>query len=236
MVAGLCTILDFMLYNTLISNFIDGFNGFTDKEINLIESGAYLQNVDAGAILHEDGSACSKVYFVVKGRIRLYRILPDGKEITLYRVRENEMCLFSMSCILNNSPLDAIAYVEKTAELLVFPENVIMTLVDQNKEFRNFLFRRLLKSLSEVMYLVEELTFHSMNQRLARYLLLQVQENKKQHMKVNITHEQIALELGTAREVISRLLKEFEMESIVSLSRGMILVKNESMLKNLADV
>lgn len=225
-----------MPYNTLVHNFIEDFKGFTEKEIEMIENGAYLQSVDAGVTLHSSGSSCSSVYFVVKGRIRLYRTLPNGKEITLYRIRENEMCLFSMSCILDHMPLDAIAYVEKPTELLVFPEDVIMTLMDQNKEFRNFLFRRVLKSLSEVMYLVEELTFQNMNQRLARYLIMQSQENKKYPMKIKNTHEEIALELGTAREVISRLLKEFEMESIVTLSRGMIYIKNEKMLKKLADM
>jgi len=225
-----------MPYNTLVRNFIDDFNGFTDTDINLIERGAYLQSVNSGSILHNNGSACTNVYFVVKGRIRLYRVLPNGKEITLYRIRENEMCLFSMACILEHEPLDAIAYVEKPTELLVFPENVIMTLMDQNREFRNFLFKRLLKSLSEVMYLVEELTFQNMNQRLARYLILQIQENKNLNLKIKNTHDQIALELGTAREVISRLLKELEMESIVLLSRGMIHIKNMEMLKKLADV
>lgn len=225
-----------MPYNTLIHDFIDDFNGFTEKEITLIETHAYLQTVNAGVTLHRMENACSNVYFVVTGRIRLYRTLPNGREITLYRIGEREMCLFSMSCIFDDMPLDAIAVVERPTELLVLPDSVVMTLLDGNKDFRNFLFRRIIKSLSEMMYLVEELTFQNMNQRLARYLIMHSHNSKKHPLRIKNTHEEIALELGTAREVINRLLKEFELESIVSLSRGLIDIKNESMLKKIADM
>lgn len=227
-----------MPYNTLINNFIKDFDGFKPSEIEMIEHSAYLQHAKVGTVLLDSSKSCSQVYFVVKGRIRLYRILPDGKEITLYRIRENEICLFSLSCILDHVPLDAIAHVETETELLVLPENVVMALMDQNRAFRNFLFKRLLEALSEVMFLVEELTFQSMNQRLARYLLSHMADHHTHHRShyncVRITHERIAQELGTAREVVSRLLKEFESELILELSRGRISVIDTDKLKKIA--
>lgn len=206
----------------MLKTFLKQFNYFDTLDANglaRLEKEAYISKVPQNTSFMETGNICSSVYFIIEGRMRVYKILPDGKEITLYRIGPGEMCLFSMKCLLNQSPLDIFADVESPSQLLVVPEETFVALMAQNPTFQRNIMGRLLGALSDVLLLLEEVTFHSMNKRLANHLLLQVHPSQ---MTLKQTHESIASELGTAREVVSRLLKEFEKQEILELSRGKI--------------
>lgn len=226
-----------MPINTLLKGYLKDFKGFTNKETELINEKSYFKSMKKESTMIGCGSVCSEVYFLIRGKIRVYKILPDGKEITLYRIQDGEMCLFTISQILDHEPFDAIATVEQDSEVLVMPDKVFLNLLDSNSNFRNYIFKRLIDSLSEVMLLVEELTFKNMNKRVAKFILDVLPNNTKQSFDnciLRTTHEKIASELGTAREVVSRLLKEFESQGIIKLSRGRIEILDIDMLKNIS--
>lgn len=224
-----------MPVNTLLKGYLKGFSGFTEEESLLIDQESYFTEMKKNEKMLGCGDVCTNVYFLIKGKIRVYKILPDGKEITLYRVMDGEMCLFSIGHILDHDAFDAIATIEVDSEFLVMPQDTFMELMGKNESFRNYILKRLISSLSEVMLLVEELTFKNMNKRIAKFLLEQIQNpnNEMVAKTIKMTHEMIAYELGTAREVVSRLLKEFESLGIVKLSRGKIMIKQLQDLKNI---
>lgn len=205
------------------------------EERNMLLENAFEVLYPAGKLLVESGALCSHVYVVLDGLIRLYKLSEEGREITYYRVGSGETCLFTMGCMLEHQPFDAMAQIEKDSRLLAVPGYLFENLMNTNPSFRNHIIRRLLETITDLMMLTEEVTFHSMNRRLAAFLLNhrhQQQEEEEEDTLV-ITHESISQELGTAREVVSRMLKEFEKKDLLFLSRGKIRLKNVAGLKDL---
>ncbi len=186
----------------------------------------------AGTLLMDGAGTCQDVYFLLEGSIRLTRLSPDGREITLYRVAPGEMCLFTLGCLLDGEPLDAVAQVEQPSRLIVFPGAAFKVLFSRSPSFRQYVLIRMFTALTDLMMLTEEVAFHSMSRRLADHLLQLSGETGHSHL--HTTHEQIALELGTAREVISRLLKEMEKRQLVRLARGTVTLLNQQELKKIA--
>lgn len=206
----------------------------TSEEKELLFSSAFEITYNPDKILVEDGSICQNIYFVIDGLIRIYKLTPDGRELTLYRIGPGEMCLFTMGCIMEQEAFKAIAKIEKKTRLLAVPGDVFKSIMTQNITFQNFMFKKVLTALTELMVLIEEVTFHSINKRVASFLLHESSLHNSKHLKT--THEAMAQELGTAREVISRMLKEFEKNDLVSLSRGKITLINEKKLKVIAEL
>lgn len=192
---------------------------------------AYEVSYPAGKILAENKTLCENVYVVLDGLIRVYKLSEEGREITYYRVESGEVCLFTMGCILEHNPLDAIVLIEKESRVLAIPDYLFQQFMDSNPKFRNYIIRRLLTTITDLMMLTEEVTFHGVNQRLANFLISMSQLQSK--TTINITHETISQELGTAREVVSRMLKEFERKGLLELFRGKILLKDIEKLKSM---
>ncbi len=188
-------------------------------------------SINSGTTLMEHGELCNNVIIVLKGRIRVYRISQEGKEITLYRIGGGETCILSMGCVMDHDPLDAVAYVEEPTDLLAIPANLFNEILDKCPHFRKYLFKMLLKALSDVMMLTEEITFHGVNKRIASYLINKSSETRS--MILYVTHETIARELGTAREVVSRMIKEFSSHGILEVSRGKIKILESSSLEEI---
>ena len=185
----------------------------------------------AGKLMEESGTVCEHVYVVLNGLIRVFKLSDEGREITYYRVGSGETCLFSIGCMLEHQPFDAIAQIEKDTRLLAVPGYLFEDLMNANPRFRNYIIRRLLGTVTDLMMLTEEVTFHSINRRLAAFLL-----SGSRHQggdTLTITHEVISQELGTAREVVSRMLKEFEKKDLLALSRGKIRIVDVEGLESL---
>ena len=203
----------------------------SDGERKLLLESAFEARYPAGKFLVESGSLCENVYVVLEGLIRIYKLSEEGREITFYRVGSGETCLFTMGCILEHQPFDAMAEIEKPARLLAIPSYVFERLMNDNPTFRNHIIQRLLATITDLMMLTEEVTFHSMNRRLVAFLLNE--SSQQASRQLTITHEAISQELGTAREVMSRMLKEFEKKGLLALSRGRILIKDMAALESL---
>ncbi len=206
---------------------------FDKDERDLFLKYSYITNYPKGKTLIESSAVCQNVYFVIDGIIRVYKMTEDGKEITLYRVGPGSACLFTLGCIVNKASFEkeALAEVEKDVKLIAIPGDIFKSLMLKNQKFLDYILGKFLTTITDLMILTEEITFHHINQRLANHLLSNMTDNK-----IQTTHEKIANDLGTAREVVSRMLEEFQKSDLVSLSRGKIEIINISKLKQIASM
>ncbi len=182
-------------------------------------------------VLARDGGECSFLPFVLTGTLRIYKGSEGGREITLYRIERGESCILSATCILNGGSFPAIAEAEGETEVLLVPAKLLTEHVDSNPDWRRFLFGLYAKRLDEVLSLVDEVAFHHMDARLAAYLLRNASGRPS---SVGRTHVQIADELGTSREVVTRILRDFEGDGMITTSRGSIQILDPGTLKERA--
>lgn len=201
-----------------------------------IAQAATVVHLESGAYFLREGDSCEHFAILVSGRMRVFKLGERGHEITLYQVGAGEACPLNVSCILSDSPVPAMARVEEDVEAIVIPAPTFRRWMAQHESLRTFVYQTFAARLTEVMSLVEEVAFRRMDQRLARRLHDLLGHDVVPRGSVEITHAELAADLGTAREVVSRLLKEFERLGAITLSRGRIAVKNAALLRELASV
>ncbi len=194
---------------------------------------ASVVRLEAGAYFLREGDSCAQFAIVATGRMRVFKLGETGHEITLYHVGPGEVCPLNVSCILSDRPVPAMAQVEEDVEAILLPSATFRRWIAEHEALRTFVFRMFSTRLIEVMSLVEEVSFRRMDQRLARCLEGYFSQEMGSIGSVDITHAEIAADLGTAREVVSRLLKEFERLGAISLSRGRITLRDAEMLREL---
>ena len=180
---------------------------------------------------YREGDACGQFALVGTGSIRVFKVGETGREITLYHVRDGEACLINMLCVLLGRPAMACAVTEKQVDAVIVPGGAAREWVDTDSTIRSFVLEAMGQRLVDVMTLVEEVAFRRMDDRLARLLL----QRFVRFRVIPATHEDIAAELGTAREVISRLLKEFARQGAIGIARGQIELRDEQVLHDLAN-
>jgi CRP/FNR family transcriptional regulator len=162
------------------------------------------------------GDACENYLLVTSGSVRVFARSESGREILLYRVTSGNSCVLTTSCLLGNDSYPAEGVTETDVEALAIPINQFKQALAESREFRDFVFTSFGERLSKLITLVEQISFDRLDLRLARVLL----EKQRSGQPLNLTHQTLATELGTAREVISRQLKEFEHRGLIKLSRG----------------
>lgn len=182
--------------------------------------------VPAGKVICLERKACPHLPIVLHGMARVYKANEEGKELTLYRIEAGESCILTTSCILNDIVFPANAVAVSDVDALVVPASEVVAWMDTYPDWRRYIFGLISERLSAVIELVEEVAFQRMDTRLSSY----IREATKESPVLNKTHEMIATDLGTSREVISRLLKDLENKGIVELSRGHLKVMNAEKL------
>jgi len=188
-----------------------------------------LLQVPAGTVLFRDGDFCQGYVFVLNGSVRVQKMDPEGREIVLYRVEDGQTCMLTTSCLLGGRPYPAEGVAEEDTELaLLAPSKFDTLLVDAS--FRRIVLLMISERIADLMALIEDVAFGRMDVRLARRLL----ELDNGSGELHLTHQQLATELGTAREVVSRLLKDFERRGLARLRRGVVLLVNPDALHDLA--
>jgi CRP/FNR family transcriptional regulator len=193
-----------------------------------VVSGAKCISIQRGSLVFENNSPCQAFPLLLNGTIRVFSIGGNGRELLLYRVRPGELCILSSSCLLGNVDYPASGIAETDLSVVMLHHQLFNTLIEQHQPFRIFVFSLFSKRLSELMRLVEEVAFLKLNQRLASLLV-------EKGDRIHITHQQLANELGSIREIISRLLERFEEQGLVSLSREHIRVIDANSLRKLAN-
>ena len=185
--------------------------------IETILSTSSHQSFSCKSQLYLEGDKCPGIAFLLSGEIRVYKIGETGREITLYDIFPGETCILNASCILShqNYPANAMGLIEGT--MLYLPESVFQTLMANHQEMRTFIFSLFSRRYHEIIELIEEVTFGKLGDRLEDYLI-----EKAENDELRTTHQYIANDLGTSREVVSRLLKDFERQGKIILSRNHI--------------
>jgi CRP/FNR family transcriptional regulator len=191
-------------------------------------------HLDPGAFFYREGDTCSHFALVGSGDLRVARTSKTGREITLYHVRRAETCLVNIVCAVLDRPAPAFAQAETRVHALLIPAPRLRKWMNTHETLRNHVFETVSERLLDVMALVEEVAFGRMEQRLAAYLLSGFGLANNGPRELAFTHEEIALELGSAREVISRLLKSFERRGVLRLSRGRVELMDRALLEHLA--
>jgi CRP/FNR family transcriptional regulator len=197
---------------------LDTLNSSLRKE--MLE-GVRAMRFPAGQVLFSAGQGCQGLPLVMGGRIKVQMTGVSGHSIVLYRLEADDICTLSIGCLMTGRAYKAEAVVEEEAQALMIPRSVFERLMDQSVGFRLGIMESYGRRLDDLMLLVEEVAFRRMDQRLEEWLLVRAARGP-----VIITHQELAVELGTAREVVSRLLKELERRNMVRLARGKIEVTN----------
>ena len=205
------------------------WNKLNEQERALLKNSVYEKNIEAGTLV-KSGGDCLGLMLVKSGQLRAYVQSDDGKEVTLYRLLSRDMCLFSASCMMKNIQFDVSISAEKDTSVWVIPLDVYENLMKNSAIVANYTNELMSARFTDVMWLIEQIMWKSFDKRLAEFLVEEraVEESDE----LNITHEQIARHLGTAREVVTRMLKYFQMEGMVTLERGVVkIISRDKLLK-----
>ncbi len=205
--------------------------GIDDKAWLTAMQKAQTVTVPQGAVLFRDGDACSNYVLVVDGAIRVQKIDVQGHEIVLYRVEDGQTCMLTTSCLLGGQAYPAEGIAESEVSLVLLPMDAFDNALSQSTAFRRFVMAQIGRRIGDLMALVEDVAFGRMDERLARLI---TRRALKTGTEISCTHQELAFELGTAREVVSRLLKDFEHNGWLKLQRGKVLITSLEELQELA--
>jgi len=218
-----------------ISNTLTWLTQFPDltaldsHAIELLTKYARIVEAPVGTFGYREGDSCGVYVMRLAGRSRVYKMSSSGREILLYRVVAGETCVITTTCLLGNSNYPASTVVEEAIRDVIIPAGAFNQLMIDSKVFRTFVMTNYGALISDLIVLLDEVAFHSLDARLAKVLL---DANSTQ---ITRTHQQIADELGTAREVVSRQLKRLEIKGTVSLGRGQVKIINRDALVKLSN-
>ncbi len=186
-----------------------------------------------GEILHNGSDDCTGLILIISGRLRAFTISEDGREITMYRLFERDICLFSASCIMNSIQFDITIAAEKNTEVLVIPSEIYKSIMEVSAPLANYTNEIMASRFSDVMWLIDQVMWKSFDKRLADFLLNEMSIEGTSTLK--ITHETIGNHLGNPREVVTRMLKYFVNEGLILLSRGTIEIIDKDGLEKIID-
>ena len=192
------------------------------------QAGAFLARIPSGKDVFVEGDLPDAIALLISGVVRVYKIGETGREITLYRFGHGESCILTANAILSSKSFPAIATVEEDAEAVMIPADVFRDWVKHYDLWREFFFDLLSDRLSTVMAVVDEVAFQRMDRRVAALLLSESEIQKP----IRVTHQEIAAELGSSREVISRILEDFARTGLIETGRGTIEVINHEELES----
>ena len=202
----------------------------SDADREYICRNSYSVTYPKGKIVH-NGSECSGVIFVRRGSLRLYMMSDEGKEITLYRLHKGELCMLSASCVLDAITVEVFVDAEQDSQCCVVSGPAFAAVAQRNPDIRIFALETAVSRFSDVMWVMQQVLFMSMDKRLA--IFLSDESARTGSDTIGLTHGQIARYMGSAREVVSRMLKYFAGEGIVRVSRGGVTILDKKRLREL---
>lgn len=202
-----------------------------DAEKELLKNSIEPAHHKAGEDIHAGSNDCVGILLVKSGELRAYMLSEDGREITLFRLYAGEVCVLSASCILKNITFEVHINVVQDSEIYHISVSAYQQLIDQNIYVENFSYKAAIDRFSDVMWAMEQILFMSFDKRLAIFLISEAAKSSTD--TINLTHEQIAKFMGSAREVVSRMLKHFSNDGLVELSRGGVKILDKKKLRAL---
>ncbi len=222
--------MDYCAFEKTFANTLDFWNQISDSDKKFICENTRLVSFQKGSTVH-DGNSCSGVFILNSGSLRVYVLSDEGKEVTLYRLHKGEMCMLSASCVLQAITFDVVIDAEEDCECMVINGDIFSQLSDKIPEIKIFALETAVGRFSDVMWVLQQILFMSMDKRLAIFLL--DESTRLGSDNIELTHEQIAKYIGSAREVVSRMLKYFSNEGIVKNSRKGVKILDKKRLRDL---
>ena len=203
----------------------------TDSEKELVQQNAVIRLYEKGTRVYSSERECQGMLFVMQGEMRTYLLSEEGREVTLFRIYPNDLCVLSASCVISQISFDTQMSAQKDTEALMIPPNIMLLLKEKNLSVRCFLYELATKRFSDVMWAMQQILFKRLDQRLALFLM---QESQRLGTDtIHMTHEQIAQQISSAREAVARMLKQFSEDGLVELKRGAIRLLDQKGLKAL---
>ncbi|PCJ33967.1 MAG: Crp/Fnr family transcriptional regulator [Alphaproteobacteria bacterium] len=213
----------------IITDHFPELGRLSQESKRILEEGLHIVEAPSGSVMFAEGSECRGYVMLLEGTVRVQKSSEDGREITLYRVEAGESCIMTTTCLISDDQYGAEGIAETDVTLAVVPPATFNRLLAQSEKFRNFVFEVYAKRMSMLMMLVEEVVFKKLDKRLAQLLL----DHKSDQF--DVTHQDIAMELGSVREVVSRQLKVFERQKFIKLGRGNIQILDRGGLQAAVD-
>ena len=205
----------------------------TPEQQLLLDQTIVPKALGKGAVLHDGSADCAGLVLIKSGQLRAYILSEDGREITLYRLLDQDICLFSASCVMRSVQFEVMIAAEKESEVFIIPPYIFKKIMDESAPLANYVNELMATRFSEVMWLIEQIMWKSVDKRLADFLLEESTLEGSDVLK--LTHEAIANHLGTAREVITRMLRYFQNEGYVKLTRGTVEIADRSSMEALTN-
>lgn len=214
-----------------VTNSLTFYEKLNDSQKRTIADNAILKRLKQGYNVHSSAEECTGLIIVRSGELRVYMLSEDGREITLYRLFENDVCVLSASCVIESITFDVFIDAEEDSEIIIVNSGALNEIVFDNIYAECFMLKKATERFSEVMWVMQQILFFKADRRVAIFLIDEM--NKTKSAMLNITHDKIARYIGSAREVVSRILKYFEREKIVKIHRGGLEVIDKTALMKL---
>ena len=201
----------------------------SEKHQNMVRENVLSQTMQKGDTLHRGCGECSGLVHVAKGQLRVYIVSEEGREVTLYRLRQGDLCVLSASCLMDAIVFDVLIEAVAESELVVLPSPVLHPIMEENPLVELALYKTVVENFSEVMWTMQQILFMGADKRVAHFLWDEMV--KTGDMTIRLTHEEVARFIGSAREVVTKVLKYFVEEGAVALSRGKIEIVDKAKLR-----
>lgn len=208
------------------------WSDLTEDEQERFKAATRLRHYQKGEMVYQPEVRCEGMMYMLEGTLRIYIISDDGREVTLYRLGPGEHCVLSASCVIDALSFDVFIEAETDTKLWLTDSTTLRAISEQNAYLKVFNQEIAIKRFSDIMWTLQQVLFFSVDRRLAVFLLDTSAKGKSATIKA--THEQIAASIGSAREVVSRMLKRFADDGYIRLSRGTIEIIDERSLKDIA--
>ncbi len=214
-----------------LSEYIPVWNKLLPDQQRKLSGQVISKTVKKGTVIHNGSLDCMGLLLIRSGQLRAYILSDEGREITIYRLFDQDMCLFSASCMMRSIQFEITIAAEKDSDLLIIPSDVYKSVMEESAPLANFTNEVMATRFSDVMWLVEQIMWKSFDKRLAGFLLNESAIEGTNCLKM--THELIGNHLGNPREVVTRMLRYFQSEGMIKLSRGTIEILDASILRSM---
>jgi len=202
----------------------------SDVEKELIEQTIYVETYNKGMLMHRTEDSCKGLMTVLSGQLRTYILSEEGREVTLFRVNAEEVCVLSASCLMDTITFDVLIEATEDTEVFVLPTTTLNQIVQQNPYIELFLYNSATEKFSDVMWTMQQILFLKIDQRVAQFLWDEMIQ--KNNVTLSLTHDEIARYIGSAREVVTKVLKYMVKEGALELKRGTITILDKELLRS----
>lgn len=207
------------------------WSALTEREKELLQESAFTRRYEKGTLIHSCTQECLGLLLILSGELRTYLLSDEGREITLFRLYSDDVCVLSASCVISQISFETQMIAQQDTEALIIPAGRIAFLKEKNLAVRCFLYELATQRFSDVMWAMQQILFKGLDRRLADFLLTESERTGSR--TIRMTHEQIAQNISSAREAVARMLKQFSEEGFVELKRGAITLRDTESLKKL---